>query len=68
MSARLILVDESKASDYLLVAAAIVPGDAASCRGQLRKLLLPRQPRLHMKKESDALARVCDERAPAGDP
>lgn len=50
MSARLILVDESKGSDYLLVAAAIVPGDAASCRGQLRKLLLPRQPRLHMKK------------------
>jgi hypothetical protein len=49
-----VFVDESKAKAYLLVAAAILPDDAAACRQQTKALLLPGQPRLHMKKESDA--------------
>jgi hypothetical protein len=48
-----VFVDESKAKDYLLVAAAIVSGDPTACRKATRALLLPGQPRLHMKKESD---------------
>ncbi len=47
-------IDESKAKDYLLVAAVVLPGQLADARRTVRSLVLPRQPRLHMKKESDA--------------
>jgi hypothetical protein len=49
-----VFVDESKQRDYLLVAAAIMPGDLAGARRTLRALVMPGQRRLHMKKESDA--------------
>ena len=58
MSGAYVLVDESKAKDHLLVAAAIVPHDLARCRGVVRGLLLPGQPRLHMKKEQDSRRRL----------
>lgn len=49
-----VFVDESKQRGYLLVAAAVMPGDLAGARRTLRALVMPGQRRLHMKKESDA--------------
>jgi hypothetical protein len=49
-----VFVDETKARDYLLVAAAVMPGDMNDARKAVRALTLRGQPRLHMKKESDA--------------
>ncbi|WP_100348619.1 hypothetical protein [Luteimicrobium subarcticum] len=41
-------VDESKKQDYLLVAAAIVPGDLSRARTTVRGLQKPGQRRLHV--------------------
>ncbi len=49
-----LFVDESKAGDYLLVAAVIVPAELVTARAFARSLIYKGQPRLHMKKESDA--------------
>lgn len=57
MSGASVFVDESKAKDYLLIAAAIVPRDVAECRRAVRELILPRQSRLHMKQENDSRKR-----------
>ncbi|MFD4323185.1 hypothetical protein ACFWQC_01025 [Nocardioides sp. NPDC058538] len=46
-------VDESKVKDYLLVSAVLAEEELAAARKLLRDLLLPGQPRLHMKQESD---------------
>jgi len=50
-------VDESKQRDYLLVAAVLAPQDLAPARRAIRGLLLPGQPRLHMKQERDSRRR-----------
>jgi hypothetical protein len=52
-----VFVDETKARDYLLVAAAIRPADLSVARKLIRDLTLRGQPRLHMKKESDSRKR-----------
>lgn len=49
-----LFVDESKARDYLMVVAVIVPADMVTARALARSLIYKGQPRLHMKKESDA--------------
>lgn len=54
MPASDVFVDESKAREYLLVAAVIAPGSSGHQRNAMRALLLPGQPRLHMKKERDS--------------
>lgn len=46
-------IDESKARDYLMVAAVIPSVDTATTRTLLRSLMMAGQPRLHMKKESE---------------
>lgn len=48
-----LFIDETKRHGYLLVAAAVVPGDVAALRKLVRGLVLPGQRRLHMKAESD---------------
>lgn len=50
-------VDESKVKDYLLVSAVFPEGRLGSARAVIRGLLLPGQPRLHMKHESNARRR-----------
>jgi hypothetical protein len=52
-----VFVDETKARDYLLVAAAIRPAELSVARTLIRDLTLRGQPRLHMKKESDSRKR-----------
>ena len=52
-----VFVDESKAGDYLLVAAVVLPADTKRARALVRGLHLPRQSRVHMKTESDARRR-----------
>ena len=47
-------VDESKAKDYLLVSAVLGLEELDGARGVIRDLLLPGQPRLHMKHEHRA--------------
>ncbi len=49
-----VFVDESKKSDYLLVAAVFLPGDVEVARKAIRALHMPGQRRLHMVKESPA--------------
>jgi hypothetical protein len=49
-----VFVDESKHRDYLLVAAAVMPGDLTAARKAIREVVMPGQRRVHMKKESDA--------------
>ncbi|QHT57306.1 hypothetical protein GXP71_15310 [Cellulomonas sp. H30R-01] len=44
-------VDETKAKGYVLVASALHPAECAVVRGHVRRLILPGQPRLHMKAE-----------------
>lgn len=51
-SSGLVVVDESKAKGYLLVAACVLPADVVAARKQLRELIMPRQSRVHMKTES----------------
>lgn len=58
MSGTSVFVDESKAKDYLLIAAAIVPRDIEAARRAVRALLLPGQPRLHMKQENESRKRL----------
>jgi hypothetical protein len=47
-----VYVDESKRSDYLVIAAAIMPPDLTSARRDMTDLLLGGQSRLHMVKEN----------------
>lgn len=53
-----LFLDETKRRDYLLVAAAVPPGDLQPARRLLRGLVLPGQRRLHMNAESDPRRRV----------
>jgi hypothetical protein len=55
--ARVAFIDESKARDYLLVAAVVDSDDLGRYRQAIRALCLPGQPRVHMKKESDSRRR-----------
>lgn len=48
-----LFVDESKSKGYTMVAAVVVPGDAAALRREIRALVLPGQRRIHFTKESD---------------
>lgn len=57
MTSRHVYVDESKAGDYLLAAATVMPGDIDMTRRALNSLLLGGQSRLHMVRESDARRR-----------
>ena len=52
-----VYADESKARDYLLVAAVVLPTDATLVRKGVRSLILPRQERVHMVAESDSRRR-----------
>jgi hypothetical protein len=49
-----VFVDETKDRGFLLAAAALAPGDLVAARQAVRRLILPRQRRLHFKQESDA--------------
>ncbi|WP_205693234.1 hypothetical protein [Cellulomonas sp. IC4_254] len=51
-------VDESKAGDYLLAATLVDAVRAHGVRQEVRRLALPRQPRIHMKQESDRRRRI----------
>jgi hypothetical protein len=51
-------VDESKAGDYLLAATLVDAARTHRVRQGLRRLVLPRQPRIHMKQESDRRRRI----------
>lgn len=51
-------VDESKARGYLLVASVHLPADVTATRKLIGDLVLPRQRRLHMTKESNARRRM----------
>jgi hypothetical protein len=53
VSTQHVFVDETKARGYRLVAGVLVPADLDPLRKTLRRLILPRQHRLHMAKESD---------------
>lgn len=53
-----VFVDETKRSDYLLVAGALVSGSLAELRRELGTLVLPGQRSLHMKDERDARKRA----------
>ena len=50
-------IDETKARNYLMVAAAVVPEDDREVRGAVRSLILPGQRRLHMHDERDSRRR-----------
>lgn len=50
-------LDESKAKDYLIVAAAVVTTDAASTRKALSDLRMKGQRRIHFVRESDSRRR-----------
>ena len=52
-----VYIDESKARNYLMAAAVIVPTDARELRKAVRGLLLARQSGLHMKTERDSRRR-----------
>src|SRR5699024_4520218 len=49
-----VFVDETKRQNLLLTAAALPPHQVANARRVLRSLILPRQRRLHLVKESNA--------------
>lgn len=53
-----VFVDETKARDYIMVAAVVVPGDLGTIRRKLNDHMLPGQRRLHMKAERDARKRA----------
>jgi hypothetical protein len=50
-------VDESTHRGYLIAAAVVLPDDLAQARKTISGLILPRQRRIHFKKESDARRR-----------
>ena len=52
-----VFVDESKARTFLIAAVAITPDQMKAARSAVRSLLLPGQPRLHMKNEKESLKR-----------
>jgi hypothetical protein len=58
MSGPHVFVDESKARDYLLVAAAVLPPDVRRARAIVRGLTPRGQRRVHMTKESDSRRRL----------
>jgi hypothetical protein len=58
MSTTHVYVDETKARDYVVVAASIVSADVGPVRRQLNDLTLPGQRRLHMKDERDSRKRA----------
>jgi hypothetical protein len=47
-------VDETKRHGLVLAAAVVIPRDLASTRNVMRQLCLPRQSRVHFKKESNS--------------
>lgn len=51
-------VDESKAGDYLLAATLVDVVGVHRARQEVRRLVLPRQSRVHMKHESDRRRRI----------
>lgn len=51
-------VDESKAGDYLLAATLVDGARVHRVRQEVRRLVLPRQSRVHMKQESDRRRRI----------
>lgn len=53
-----VYIDESKARNYLMVAAAVAPVDARALRKVVRSLILPGQRRLHMHEERDSRRRL----------
>jgi hypothetical protein len=53
LSTEHVFVDETKHHGYLLVAAAVLPGDLDLTRKIVRSLVPPGQRRLHMKAEGD---------------
>jgi hypothetical protein len=52
-----VYVDETKAKGYVVSAAAVLTGDVAESRRQMRRILPKGQRRLHMVNESDPLRR-----------
>lgn len=54
MSAGHVFADETKARDYLLVAAVLLPSDMNDARRMVSSLMLRGQTRVHMKKESSS--------------
>lgn len=61
-----LFIDESKARNYVMVAAAIAPSDVGAARAGLKALLMPGQRSLHFRNESDARRRkiidtICDQ-------
>jgi hypothetical protein len=52
-----VFVDGTKSRDYVMAAAAVLPGDLVAARKQLRGLLLPRQERIQFKGEKDSRRR-----------
>lgn len=60
-----VFVDETKSRDYIMAAAAMLPGDVTVARKQLRGLLLPNLDRLHFKSEKNdrrrqVIAALCE--------
>lgn len=60
-----VFVDETKTRDYVMVAAALLPGDVNIARRQLRGMLLPRAERIHFTHERNSrrrqvLAEMCE--------
>jgi len=60
-----VFVDETKARDYIMAAAAVLPRDVTAGRKLLRSLLLPGQERIHFTHEKDPrrrqiLAAMCE--------
>lgn len=58
LTAQCVFVDETKRTNYLLVATFVQRGDLEAVRRTLRDLVLPGQKRLHMKSERDQRKRM----------
>jgi hypothetical protein len=58
MSGGHVFVDESKAKDFLLVAAVVVPHGVDAARRVMRDLRMPGQSELHMFREKDGTKRT----------
>lgn len=52
-----VFVDETKSRDYIMAAAAMLPGDVTTARKRLTGLLLPGQERLHFTHERESRRR-----------
>jgi len=52
-----VFVDETKSRDYIMAAAAMLPGDVTGARKRLTGLLLPGQERIHFTHERDSRRR-----------